>query len=408
MAPDDRNLPPLRTMQSALYRITEALARELAFPSNTAPGWSELEWRLAPAIAAMHGISSLLAGSLQWRGPPAWNDFLAEQRRHTKVRQDRCEELLAKIDERARDAGFAVVALKGAALHAARVYAAGERPMADLDLLVHGADLDRAIAVLLSLGYRGAGITWNNHNFDPPGANRRTPLGEHAENPLKIDLHNHIAERLPLPETDITDLVYPPAAAPGVNPYPSLASLMVHVLAHTAGSMAHRGVRLVQLCDIARLATRMTGADWDALLRFDMPHHRLWWSFAPMTMVQRYFPESLPAEIIMRVQRGCPRLLRRVSRRKTLSELSYSNPFVDPLAGIAWARSPRQLLRYLAARARPSKEHLAEISAVSKTEPWASEPRWYLQSHVRRVIECLTSRPTRIETMRPIRAALGN
>lgn len=407
MAPDDKNLPPLRTLQSALYRITESLARELALPSNSAPDWNALEWRLAPAVAAMHGVSSLLAGSLRWRGPLAWNEFLAEQRRHTELRQLRCQELLAKIDERARDAAFAVVPLKGAALHAAQVYAAGERPMADIDLLVHGADLDRAIAVLLSLGYRDAGITWSNRNFDPPSANWRAALGEHAENPLKIDLHTRIAERLPLPETDITDLVYPRAAAPGVNPYPSLASLMVHLLTHTAGSMAHRGLRLVQLCDIARLATRMTGADWDALLGFDMPHHRLWWSFAPLTVVKRYFPESLQVEIIIRLQRGCPRLLRRVSRLKTLSEFSYSHPFVDPLAGFAWVRSPRQLLQYLAARALPSKEHLAEMKAVSKTEPWASEPQWYLQSHISRVIKCLKCRPTRIETMQPIRAALG-
>lgn len=401
------NLPPLRTMQSSLQRITESLAAELAFPGRTAPSWSELEWRLAPAVVAMHGISSLLAGSIHWQGPPAWNDFLAEQCRHTQLRQQRCEELLARIDEQARNAGIAVVALKGAALHAAGVYTAGERPMADLDLLVHPADLELAVAALLSLSYRNTGATWKHHNFDPPDGARRTPLGEHADNPIKIDLHSRIAERLPLTGTDITDLVYPSSGTPGLNGYPSRASLMVHVLAHCAGSMVHRGLRLVQLCDIARLARRMTAADWDTLLRFDMPHHRLWWAYAPLMMTRRYFPESVPAPIIARLQHGCPWLLRRVSRRRSLSEFSYSHLFIDPLPGMVWARSPGQLLRYLAARAHPSAEQLAQLDLLSRTEPWASEPKWYAQSHPRRILRWLSSRPTRIETMQTVRAALG-
>src|SRR5512146_1940440 len=98
MTLEKRGLPPLQTMQSSLQRITEALAAELAFPTQAAPDWSELEWRLAPAVAAMHGISALLASTLRWQGPPAWNDFLAEQRYHVQRRQRRCEELLKRID----------------------------------------------------------------------------------------------------------------------------------------------------------------------------------------------------------------------------------------------------------------------------------------------------------------------
>lgn len=407
MAFVEKSLPPLRTMQASLHRTTESLAAELAVSGRTPPDWSELEWRLAPAVAAMHGVSSLLGSSLQWRGPSAWNDFLVEQRRHTQVRQQRCEELLARLDEQARNAGIAMITLKGAALHAAGVYAAGERPMADLDLLVRPTELELAVAALLSLSYRSAGSTWKHHNFDPADAPPPAPLGEHADNPIKIELHSRVAERLPLPTTDITDLVYPSRAAPGINTYPSPASAMLHVLAHCAGSMVHRGLRLIQLCDIARLTRRMTDADWGEFLLFDRPDHRLWWAYAPLTMTRRYFPDSVPPEIVAPLRRGCPWLLRRVVTHRTLSEFSYSHLFIDPLAGVVWTRSPAQLVRYLAARAHPSKEQLAQLDLLSRTGPWASAPGWYAQSHPRRILHWLSSRPTRVETMQTVRAALG-
>jgi hypothetical protein len=48
--------------------------------------------------------------------------------------------LLERMDTDARRAGLALVALKGAALHARGLYIPGERPMADIDLLVSEQD----------------------------------------------------------------------------------------------------------------------------------------------------------------------------------------------------------------------------------------------------------------------------
>src|SRR6185312_1466344 len=151
MATDSSRIPPLAAVQAALHCVTETLARALGDLAAGPPGWDDLEWRLAPAVAAMHGISPLLAGALSWQGPPQWTSFLADKRRHTLLRQQRIEELLRTIDERSRSAGIAIVALKGAALQMAGVYAAGERPMADIDMLVHPADAETAVAVILAL-----------------------------------------------------------------------------------------------------------------------------------------------------------------------------------------------------------------------------------------------------------------
>jgi hypothetical protein len=407
MKADSNLMPPLATVQTALRRVTESLAASLAHPLGESLAWGELEWRLAPAVAAMHGISSLVAATSCGHGPPDWSLFLEEQRQATLLRQQRIAALLAQIDERARSAGIAVIALKGAALHGAGVYAAGERPMADIDLLTHPADLESAVAVLLALSYRDAGTTWKHRGFDPPAAERRATLGEHADNPIKIDLHHRVAERLPLHVSDLTDLVQSRRGKPGVNPYPSLAALMAHLLAHTAGSMAHRGLRLIQLCDIVRLAARMASADWETLAGFHDRGQRLWWALPPLLLAERYFPDTIPCEVMAHLRRGCPWLLQRIAGRRTLSEFSYSHLYVDPIPGVIWGQSAAQTLRYVLARVLPGKEQLGQMEVLARTEPWAAEPQWFEQSQSRRILQWLSSRPTRTETLQPVRAALG-
>ena len=400
-------MPPIAVVQAALYHVTESLATWLGEPAAALPEWCELELRLAPAVAAIHGISPLLAAVRRWHGPPHWASFLAEQRQHTLLRQQRIAELLLRIDERSRGAGIAVVALKGAALQAAGVYAAGERPMADLDLLVRPADAETAVAVLLAMSYRDAGTTWKHQGFEPSNAEASALLGEHAENPIKIDLHQRISERLPLTRTELTDIVFPPHAQPGINAYPCAAALMVHVLAHAAGTMTHRGLRLIQLCDIARLARHMVAADWEDLLRMDGGNRRLWWAAPPLMLASRYFPDSIPRDVLAHLERRCPWMLRQAVRRRKLTDFSYSHLYIDPIPGVIWARSPLQALRYVGSRVFPNREQRAQMRVVAETGPWSAEPGWHRQSQARRILQWLSSRPTRTETLQPVRAALS-
>ena len=103
----------LRALHLALHKTTEALASELTSPSSAAPDWSDAEWAVARAAAAIHGVSPLLADALRWPGPAEWRQFLAEQKAHTATRFRRIQQLLQQIDIRAREAGAALVPLKG-------------------------------------------------------------------------------------------------------------------------------------------------------------------------------------------------------------------------------------------------------------------------------------------------------
>ena len=286
-------VPRIADVAAALCEITETLARELTVPTAQAPPWGPFEWRIAQAVASMHGVSSLLFAGLLWKGPASWQRFLEEQRDHVAGRHRKIAELLDRIDSESRRSGIALVALKGAALHASGIYQGGERPMADIDLLARDSDTDATARMLRDCGFDLTFTTWRNLLFESRLRRVSTAgdFGENVHNPIKIELHTNIRERLPLSEIDITQFLFPPAPHAGVNSYPSIASLMMHLLLHAAGNMRSLALRLIQVHDIALLAGRFRPCDWDELLTA-RPHGRaLWWAVPPLMLTARYYPE---------------------------------------------------------------------------------------------------------------------
>ncbi len=278
--------PSLPAVQAALRRTTEHFANELARPSQARPDWSDFEWCMARAVAAMHGISPLLATTLRWQGPAEWQTFLDEQRQHTERRQQRIQALLRLIDDDTRVAGIPAIALKGAALHSLGLFRAGERPMADVDLLVREQDFERTSRLLEGLGYHETHSSWRHRSFTPADATLRTNLGEHADNYLKIELHERICEPLPVKITTLSHFLADGSPAPGLNPYPSNAALMAHLLLHAAGSMVKRSLRLINLHDIALLARRMPEDEWVTLAQ--------WWALPPLLLTAHYYAGAYP------------------------------------------------------------------------------------------------------------------
>jgi len=262
----DTVIPRPNVVQEALRKTTETLAHELGNSTDVAPSWSEFEWRAARAAAAIHGVGPLLASKLRWRGPPEWQTFLAQQREHTESRHERIEMLSKLLDERSREAGIPLVALKGAALHSIGLYKAGERPMADLDLLVEEPDLEAATRLLEEQCFSEQLHYWKNRVFIPTLARTSAGLGEHRDNHIKVELHWRIRERLPLELTDISERVFPASPHPGINPYPSRVSLLMHLVLHAAGAMASRELRLLHLHDLALVCGQMQEQDWEEIL----------------------------------------------------------------------------------------------------------------------------------------------
>jgi hypothetical protein len=405
--PDEQLAEIREPLRCTLRRITERLAAELAQPTLVAPDWSPVEWRLARAVAVIHCVSPLLSGTLRWAGPAPWRDFLAGQKAHVVARQRRLQELLDQIDARCREEGIAIVALKGAALHSMGFYCAGERPMADIDLLVKPGDTTRTGQVLQSLGFSESYATWKHGVFVPKVCNLHRGLGEHTDNYLKVELYSRIAEKLPLRITDVTDSVYPRTPHPGLNAYPSKAALMTHLLIHAAGSMAFRSSRLLHLQDIALVASRMAGSDWDELMQEGRNMHRRWWALPPLQLTARYYPDAVPADALAALSKHCSWPLRHISRHCRISDVSLSYPRIEAFPGIAWARSCAEMVEYIGGRVWPDKELRRLRAKLVTTELAASESQWSRSSQRQRALRWLTSKPLRVETLHAVRMALA-
>lgn len=398
----DRNV-----LEENLRTVTERLAAELTRPTSSRPDWSELQWRVARAAASIHGISPLLATRLHWTGPAGWQLFLESQREHTRLRHERIQQLLHCLHESMERAGIAGVALKGAELCARGLYGPGERPMADVDLLVRGADVEGTARVLLSIGFRKHYEFWKQQVFVPTSLHTPGALGEHSENDIKIELHQHIAEALPLHVTELSAPVFPPGPHPGLNRYASTAALMSHLLLHDAGAMASRSLRLLHLNDLARVAETMSDSDWEQLFEGLGRGTGLWWTLPPLTLTARYFPEAIPDGVIARAAVACPRRLRQACKRARVSDVSFSNPRIVAFPGIEWTRSLTELVGYVRQRIRPD-ERTSSIFKHVATEAWAANNDLYTMSHFRRALRWITSRPARPATLHAVRAALGD
>jgi hypothetical protein len=299
------------------------------------------------------------------------------------------------------------MALKGAALHSIGLYAGGERPMADVDLLVRPQDADRTARLIQSLGFHESHRNWKERVFTPADDRATASLGEHADNNIKIELHERICEGLPRQMADVSELIFPSRPQPGLNAYPSRAALMIHLLLHAAGSTVIQSLRLIQLHDVALLARRMEAADWNEVLEY-RSKQRLWWALPPLQLTARYYSSTVPVRILRALKRDCPWHLERIYRQRKLSDVSYSHLWVDAFPGIEWSRSVSEMLKYTVSRVRPSAKHIALRHVDAKTESWASSDEWSRLSQTRRILRWVTSRPTRPVTMHVVRAALAH
>jgi hypothetical protein len=403
-------MPPLRRVQAALGQATERFAAELAAPAREPPQWDEFEWIMAKAIAVLHGVTPLMATTLRWRGPPQWERFVSDQYRQTIARHERIAALLSRIDQMAREARVPFIALKGAALHAQGIYMSGQRPMADIDLLVPEGSAQSMTSLLGSLGYHETFVTWKHCVLEPPklpadpAAAHNAPFGEDRGAAIKVDLHTRVTERLPSAAPDISEFIFAHPLAPGLNRYPSQVALLLHLLLHAAGSVVSRNLRLIHLHDIALLGYRLGLDDWSQLLELRVSGRPLWWALPPLRLAHRYYRGCIPKAVLAELARICPAPLERVARRQSLSDVSYTTLTEEAFPGLAWAASFAERLQCIRNRLNPGPEQRSMLEVI-RSEPWAAS--WSHLNWAQRIVRRVLTRPPRLPTMYIVRAALA-
>jgi hypothetical protein len=386
-------IPPLATLAASLRRGTEALTSEIEAPTVMAPAWSEFDWGIARAAIAIHGTAGILLRNLRWPAPVEWREFLAAQVAQTREAQTRLTAALAEVDALSREAHIPVTMLKGCALHSVGIYQPGERPMADIDLLVRESDSGAMSGHLQRIGFVLQDSSWKHLEFARGGP----PMA------VKIDLHTRLSERLAsrLIELPGVELV---ASVGGVRGYASPAAMMRHLLLHSAANMSTRWVRAVHLFDIAQLAARFDSTDWQELRSRDWPDR--WVLYPPLLLVSRYFPGKIQVETLEELAAACHPLLARWARLASLSDVSASNPVTMALPELAWCTSAGTLLGYVKTRLFPDRSELDGFRDLARTSEYGRDQRWFTMSQPARLATWLFRRPVRPATVHAVRWGL--
>ena len=394
MAIPTGQIPGRSKLRVTLREVTEALVAQMNAPTMRPPEWDGFEWGIARAVVAIHGIAGILLRDLRWTEPAHWREFLAVQVEETRRQHREIAAALDEIDRLALDSSIPVMILKGCALHELAIYQPGERPMADLDLLVRPRDLEEMVELLGRAGFVARGASGKHVEFDRL---------RNAER-VKVDLHSRLVERLAgrfveMPGESIVE------DGGGLRGYASRAAMMRHLLLHTAGNMGKRWVRAIHLYDIAQLSGRLESADWQELSSRAWPER--WSIYPPLLLASRYFPGAIPPEIVAELAAACPSLLARSARRQTLSDVSASNPSQLALPELAWCTSLGTLLRYLKMRLFPARIELQGLRGLAQTADFAGGQRWFTMSHPMRIATWMFRRPIRPATLHAIHRGLA-
>jgi hypothetical protein len=116
------------------YRVLAEASLAAVVRGGWVEPFAERDAALAAFAISTQGLSPLAALLPALPGP--LGDFLALQRERSILRGKRIASVLAEVVARLRKDGIEVVALKGAVLAFTRYADPGDRPMADLDLLL--------------------------------------------------------------------------------------------------------------------------------------------------------------------------------------------------------------------------------------------------------------------------------
>jgi hypothetical protein len=274
----------------------------------------------------------------------------------------------------------------------------GLRPMSDIDLFAQAEQLAGVQAAIEEAGFIFADRSDREISYVYPPNSVVSWIGEHPDNPIKLELHLRVANRLRQEEYDITRVIARNRNA-ACGGYPSWAAMMFHLLHHAAAHLTECGLRFIHLYDIHLLARRFSKQDWSALRNLLEQHDCLWWAHGPLALLQRYFPGDVPGWTMQASHAAAPERLRRASARWTITQVSYCNLSSRyALQRLAWMRTNRSLLFYCASYLLNKASEFASLltarlagSAPARSDVWGLYPqvRGPRPSYLRRVYNAL-------------------
>jgi hypothetical protein len=248
--------------ERALRQLSQVLRGDLPDP---------VDWDAVITLAAQELVAPELYARLGKHGhagaaPPDARDFLKEIHTRNRMRNARLGETLRDVLAVLNDVRIEPVLLKGCATwasHEGRIeWSTSDRMITDLDLLVKGADIDRAAEALLGAGF--AIFKDERLKSDHPAVDLGRPsdvgmvdLHARAPGPAGVDAIDTLVTRcVPVALDGLKALAPPPAL-----------QVLIGVMhdQFVDGNFWRGGFNLRHLLDVDRLADRV---DWTALRSF--------------------------------------------------------------------------------------------------------------------------------------------
>ncbi len=295
---------------------------------------------------------------LVWRDPnaPDTEPLDALQLNTVGIRNHHMMRVLERVAAAFNDADIPLLAMKGAALHLLLYAHLNDRPMDDLDLLVHPEDLDRASHLLKTLG-GVCGEPLVQENFCPCFHYEiEFSIGEVY--PVKIDLHVRPFRPLRYARLVPTNALWANAQCIPIGRATILVAgvedMLIHLTAHAA---IHGCSQRKWLQDIKR---------WLAMHQHDID----WYKFLCTTKAWRLtlpVREGLRA-VVREVGAECPAYViselsyHRISIQDRLvlwqSQRDADHPSAHVLINVLCTPGLRYSVAYLLAVALPSRQHM--------------------------------------------------
>ena len=360
-----------------LHLVCETIAGWLNESESKDPDWSSDTWEIFQVVCRVHGVAPLLYQKIRgavWLAEPT-RTWLAEQYTFNSQRIAKMQAELKEILAMFAQHNLPLMPLKGSILSAEYYQDPGQRPMADLDLLIRAGDFEASAYLLKQLGYEREVVHWKHIEFSKP--NNRQVVStevEHPANPRNLELHLHCRETFGGPTLDLTGLMWQQATAGNLleerATLPADEALWLHLLVHATYHLWQGRGRLIHLIDLAHVSSYVANSqEWlnkvDA--RFTYPALAMQWRYLPGTL-----DEALLAGQQQRVSSG----FRQWVDTLDLVNTSYLNP---KAAGLYVAKAlkfsegrPGEILQALRFALLPSIEEIAldhPRLAQSKT-PW--------------------------------------
>jgi hypothetical protein len=311
-------------------------------------GWGDARWTVARFAVQAHGIGPWLHRRLDAhaaKGPrvAAFLEYVAECHALNRARYALWRTELEGVLAAAGRAGIPLVALKGAALMPSLWAEPELRPTSDIDLLARPADRRVLDAALGDLGWTLHGEVPRHRTFylTRLGLAPRSDIGEHPDQPLRLEIHEHARQTFLGLDHDGTAALWQGAMPVTVGAttmgMPSAGALFEHVLVHTAFDLARRMTRFIKLEDLRLLAARLTGDDWSGVVTRAHASRLEPFALAPLVMAERYLGPIAPAAVMRDLDASTPRALAARLRDTPLSYFTVCGSRGGGLAN-AWSR----------------------------------------------------------------------